>query len=110
MAAVFVLSMRPMPADVPDINGIDKLYHLLAYTVMGLLWARAKGYGGVREKGDIIVTASVITAVYGAFIEVCQYFTGYRSAELADAVVNALGGVIGSYVYWRFASKEKKEA
>lgn len=106
MAVVFVLSVRPFPQQMPEVSGSDKLYHFIAYAVMAALWARA-----VRDRvtGNkrIVFIATMIAAVFGVLMEVCQAFTGYRSAEALDGVANALGGLSGSYIYVLIAGKTR---
>lgn len=100
MAFIFVLSIRPMPAELPDIWQIDKVYHFAAYAVMGALWVRALGAKGKGARYTIVV-ASVISAFFGAFVEVCQAFTPTREASLLDALANGAGGVFGAFIFTR---------
>ncbi|MBI5563193.1 MAG: VanZ family protein [Deltaproteobacteria bacterium] len=50
---------------------------------------------------NVVVAASVIGFVFGAFIEVCQSFTTYREASVMDALANGAGAVAGSFLYRR---------
>lgn len=106
MALIFVLSIRPMPAELPNIWQIDKVYHFAAYAVMGALWVRALGAKGKGAR--IIIVASIISALFGAFVEVCQAFTPTREASLLDALANGAGGVFGAFIFTRL--NRRKEA
>lgn len=109
MIVLFIVSVRPMPEGLPEVNNIDKVYHLSAYFILGLLWARSLALpsadGGRRTRWRVIIAATAISFVFGAFIEFCQYFTPYRSAEIGDAIANGTGGLLGSFVYSRFISR-----
>jgi len=104
MAFIFVISVRPVPEGLPDVWQIDKLYHFAAYALMGCLWARALDEKG-RVINGVIVSAALISAVFGAFIEVCQAFTPMREASVLDALANALGGLAGAFVCARVRFK-----
>lgn len=100
MVLVLAVSLRPMPNELPDFGQMDKLYHFGAYFVMGLLWARAFNNGRAgRPLARTLLIAAVITFFFGAFVEVCQLFYPYRSADAVDAAVNGGGGVAGVVVY-----------
>ncbi|OGQ60525.1 MAG: hypothetical protein A3J24_11675 [Deltaproteobacteria bacterium RIFCSPLOWO2_02_FULL_53_8] len=102
MAVILVMSV--MPAQGPQIENLDKLEHFAAYAIMGGLWiwaleARSAG------KLNIIMSAVVISAVFGALVEVCQSFTQTRTASFLDALANGFGAIAGSYVFARIRLK-----
>ncbi|MBI5886239.1 MAG: VanZ family protein [Deltaproteobacteria bacterium] len=97
MAVILVLSIRPAPQGLPDLWEIDKLYHFISYAIMGCLWARALDVKG-RGINSIIIPAALISAVFGAFVEVCQAFVPMREASVLDALANGLGGTVGAFV------------
>lgn len=93
--ALFVASSRPtVPVDLGD--GRDKLAHFLAYTVLGLLLARAQTLGGHR-----VWLALVLGLAYAASDELHQRFVPGRSADLADLAADALGVAAGVAFYHR---------
>lgn len=110
MAIIFVLSVRPSPASLPDLWSIDKLYHLSAYFIMGILMARALYCGGRRRTMSfmaLVILSTASVSAFGAFIEYCQSCTGYRSAEVFDAVANGIGGLLGALLYVKFRGQRR---
>ncbi len=103
MLFIFLLSVRPGPAPLPGVWQIDKLYHFLAYAVMGLLWMWTLGGTPSLKKEGLIPpralgAAFVISTLFGAVMEVFQYFLPPREADLFDAAANALGALAGAVV------------
>ncbi len=99
MAAVLVASLRPMPEGLPEIFNIDKLYHLATYAVMAILLSLALyGEGRAAVRGRLS-TAAMMAFAYGALIEVLQSFTGTRSADILDAIVNGIGAAAGAFIF-----------
>lgn len=84
--AVMVLSLLPLGPDAPSL-GWDKANHLTAFALLAALGCRAYPNR----------TAAVMTGLlaYGGLIEVLQSFTGYRMAEWADLLADALGLPLG---------------
>lgn len=68
-------------------TGWDKSNHLLAFALLAMLACRAWP--------ERIVMALAALLAYGGLIEVLQSFTGYRSAEWADWLADALGLLMG---------------
>lgn len=83
---VMVLSLSPLEPDAPSL-GWDKANHMAAFTLLALLGCRA------YPSHTGIVLAGLLA--YGGLIEVLQSFTGYRSAEWADLLADALGLPLG---------------
>ncbi|MGB3542897.1 VanZ family protein [Rubrivirga sp.] len=81
-----------------QIVSFDKLIHVLLFVGFGLLWMRAAP--GVP--GRILLTG----VVFGIAIEVAQgTLPVHRSADVFDAIADAIGVVIGVGVgRWLFAS------
>jgi VanZ family protein len=100
MLLIFFLSVRPGPAPLPGIWQIDKLYHFLAYALMGFLWVWTLGGLVSLKKGALIPAralgaAFIISTLFGAVMEVFQYFLPPREASFLDAAANALGALAG---------------
>ena len=93
-AVLFFLSSRPS-VGVPLPNGLDKLAHLVAYLVLGLLLARA-----VSRLGLPPLSAIAIGWVYGFLDELHQSFVPGRHAEVGDWIADALGVVLGVAIYF----------
>lgn len=99
MAMVLVVSLRPMPTGLPEIFNIDKLYHLGTYMVMAVLTALALQGEGRAMMRDRLWIAALMAFTYGVMIEVLQSFTGTRSADILDAIVNGIGATAGVFIF-----------
>jgi VanZ family protein len=90
MALIFVVSALSAPPSPQQVG--DKTQHALAYAGLATLAVRATAGGRV---GGITVpallTAWVVAAAYGVSDELHQAFVPGRSADVADAVADALG-------------------
>ena len=71
----------------------DKLLHMAAYGVLGLLAALAYG-GRWRPMSTAVITLFVLIAAWGAVDEVTQPLFG-RLADANDLVCDLIGGAIG---------------
>lgn len=80
------LLLLPLGPNVPS-TGWDKSNHLLAFALLAMLACRA---WPAR-----IAAALAALLAYGGLIEILQSFTGYRSAEWADWLADALGLLLG---------------
>lgn len=99
---VLYFSLRPMPDEVP--GEFDKLYHLMAYAVMGFLLSAALSG---RQRPGLLRSVAAVAAVFafGAAVEYLQSFTGYRSPDAADAAFNGAGGILGAAAFSLVASR-----
>ena len=88
MAAVAWSSLLPAD-DLPGVSVSDKVVHLTAYAVLGVL---------ARTSGLAWVPAVVAIVAFGLILEVLQGASGYRSFEWADLVADAAGAAIGATV------------
>lgn len=80
------LLLLPLGPNVPG-TGWDKSNHLLAFALLAILACRAWPAS--------VVAALAALLVYGGLIEILQSFTGYRSAEWADWLADAVGLLLG---------------
>jgi VanZ family protein len=80
------LNRDPLQLDAIPGNGAG---HLLAYGTL-MLWHSQ----WITPTGRRVRLAAGL-ALMGLLLEVAQYFTGYRSFDLADAAANALGILAG---------------
>ncbi len=78
-----------------DIIGIDKVGHLVFYTMLSFLWSGAC----LRVKRYIFFVIFLCTT-FGFLMEILQFylFIG-RSFELFDALANFTGVLIGIFLY-----------
>jgi VanZ like family len=88
-----VLAMTLMPVVLLDMRmrqlaSYDKLAHGLAFLILAV-W-----FSGQYARRSYLNVALGLLA-FGAFIEICQYFTRYRSADWMDLLADLVGIVIG---------------
>jgi VanZ family protein len=99
IAALFVGGGGPPPPEGPgELIGVpsDKLLHAVAFLVLALLTARAVRYGlPQRTPLSRIGLAVALSVATGVLLEVYQLALPDRSAEVADAVADAIGAVLG---------------
>ncbi|MEZ5953090.1 MAG: VanZ family protein [Hyphomonas sp.] len=89
MAVIATLSLLPS-ADLPPVEGSDKVKHFVAYAALGFPVAVWAGPGKALR-------ALVLTALFGGCVEVAQLLapTG-REGSLLDELANVLGGALGT--------------
>lgn len=96
LAAAWVAWSGLVPVQaLPAVNVWDKLAHALAYCMLTLLLTLAIRSRRVWNAGGWMM-------VYGISIEVCQSWTGYRSADWQDVVANG-AGVLAAVCLWYLA-------
>lgn len=92
LAAVAMLSLMPVSGDAPGVN--DKLAHFMIYAVLSSWFSLL-----VRDRrGLLLVFAGLV--VFGLAIELLQGMTPHRSTELADALANGLGVLVGLGIFF----------
>jgi hypothetical protein len=96
MGLIFWLSARPIPIKIDDdaweavvTNG----GHLLGYAALAWLWWRALTPQR-RVTWSILMTAFVLTTLYGASDELHQRYVPMRDGNLADLLVDAAGALV----------------
>jgi VanZ family protein len=105
LGLVVVLSVIPNPAPETAPGG-DKLYHALAYLALG--FGAAFGPPTGRR-----VRAATATIALGWLLEGVQAGLPWRTAELADGLVNTIAALAGAAVavgVLRGAARAKPEA
>lgn len=100
--ALFFGGGGPPPPEGPgELIGVpsDKLLHTVAFLVLAMLTARAVRYElpGRGPLARVGLAVSVSVAI-GVLLEVYQLALPDRSAEVADAVADAIGAVLGGVV------------
>lgn len=96
---ILVLSLIPVPPKIiGDVLSWDKAQHALAYAVLTGLggWALTPRHGALPGWRKALLLA----ICYGVLIEGAQALCGYRAAQFADAVANALGAGT-AFLGWR---------
>jgi len=106
---IFYLSSQPSIEAPALFPGQDKLFHLLVFAVlgfllMGSLLSASRGYTR-RQLGWV----ALAVMLYGVSDEFHQYFVPGRSAEVYDALADALGGLLGAWVMYRLSRFTAKQ-
>ena len=89
VATVFYLSLMPDPPEPVSFDGVDKLEHALAYTLL-MLWF-CQTYVAIHVR----IFLFIAFVVMGAGIEILQGLSGYRYFEYADMLANTTGVLVG---------------
>lgn len=90
---LLVMSVIPIRAEAP--RHADKLVHFCEYLLLAWLLLRS-----FRAERPSRLRAWLWATAYGALIELIQAFLPWRSAELADALANAIGAGLGVWISW----------
>ena len=96
MTTLFVLSHQPGDTlPLPAVVNLDKLLHLLAYTVLGLafLFALPPGWRIRRPRAAAVATV-LFCLCYGLSDEFHQRFVPGRFSGVDDLVFDTLGGLV----------------
>ena len=96
MATLFVLSHQPGDTlPLPAVVNLDKLLHLMAYTVLGLsfLLALSPDWRARRPRAAAVATVLFCLA-YGLSDEFHQRFVPGRFSGVDDLVFDTLGGLL----------------
>ena len=98
---VFALSAQDKAISVPGIPSADKLLHVIEYSMLGFLMARAFFSPDTKRSQAILFMISFILSVLFAFSdEIHQYFVPDRTASLTDVMADGAGALIGTISYW----------
>lgn len=105
MALLFYLSSQPSLETPMLFPGQDKLFHAVAYGVLGsfLLLALPAARGGSGYGWAQIQTATVIASLYGISDEFHQSFVPGRQADVLDWVADTTGALLAALLLaWLF--------
>ncbi|MBI4342039.1 MAG: VanZ family protein [Candidatus Omnitrophica bacterium] len=92
--------MIPIDVETP-VSHLDKVVHLCEYLLFAWLLVQAIRATRLRE-GEYLWMAWIYATSYGWLIELIQAMLPWRSADLADAVSNALGAALGVWLGQQF--------
>jgi VanZ family protein len=88
VAAIIYLSTARVDLPSPG-EGSDKIEHALAYGVLTWWWSQI--VVSPRRRAVLLVAGVTL----GIALEITQSFIPYRSAEVLDAVADAVGVLVG---------------
>ena len=86
---VIYLSLIRIETDTPDFKGLDKLFHLMAYTSL-MLW-----FGFCRLSKKTFLVIGIWLIIIGIALELIQGNIAYRSMSASDMLANSLGISLG---------------
>lgn len=97
-AIIFIQSSFATPEVVPNWPYFDKILHIGAYALLGLLLCRAfNSMAGWRGRfARLIMVSTLLTLLYGLSDEWHQSFVVQRVADVSDAMADFIGGFLGS--------------
>lgn len=87
--------------NIPDIGVSfgDKIFHFLAYGLLTFLWFYTFIYAFRFKKKKAILSASILSVIFGIIIEVLQgSVTVSRQFDVYDVIANTMGVLLISLV------------
>lgn len=112
MATIFALSHTPGGALPECANGMDKLFHILAYTALGLSALFAKRQRLAEKPTSTALFVILFCLAYGISDEFHQSFIPGRTPSALDLLADVSGGIAAitawSLWVWKFDFKNKK--
>lgn len=102
-ALIFSISSISKPLPETDIPSLDKVLHIGAYALLGILASRAFR----NSPRDVIfknfkLLAVLGTSLYGISDELHQLFVPGREFSIFDIVADTIGGIVGTFVYSKY--------
>jgi VanZ family protein len=99
---IFIQSSLPSIDMGTDLPGMDKLLHLAAYTLMGVLACRAfASLSRLESALALFMAGFAFTLLFGLSDEWHQSFVPGRTADVWDFVADALGALLGAGITCR---------
>ncbi|HSC85734.1 MAG TPA: VanZ family protein [Polyangiaceae bacterium] len=103
----YVGSMARDPLAVIEFDAKDKVLHALFFGVMQRTHFRALLFLFPKRPASFLnVRAAITTILVGILLELWQAFLPHRSAELLDAVADAVGAVCFAWLFGRLTRDE----
>ena len=115
MGLIVYLSSLSQPPEtlmeVIDWGPIDKVFHLVEFTILGVLLARALSYSLRRIlPTSTWIIAFGIAVLFGVSDEWHQSFVIGRHSTVSDLIVDIIGSALGvGIVYLRVKRKETRD-
>lgn len=98
-ALIFAVSSRSTVPG-PRIEGLDKVLHLGAYTVLGAALAHGTRASALRTTWGV-----ALGLLYGITDEIHQSYVPGREPDVADWVADALGVLLGTFLHHRWLAR-----
>ena len=99
-SVIYYLSSQP-GIDVPALfPGQDKLFHLMAFGLLGFLAMGAVKPVKKRFKLWQALLVIALVSLYGLLDETHQYFVPGRTTELYDVIADTVGGLLGVWTMY----------
>ncbi len=100
---IFAQSSGPVPVDLPEVEGFDKVLHGGGYGLLGILFLRAYRSRWPQASNWALANAGLLSAsFYGFTDEFHQSFVPARTADPYDWLADTLGALLGIAVYLLF--------
>lgn len=103
MGLIFSLSSIP-EENLPKVTipYIHKIVHLVEYSILGILLARAVIHSyPYRSSAQLIAVSVILIFLYALSDEWHQTFVPGRSGEFSDCIYDTIYATIGIYFYYR---------
>jgi VanZ family protein len=98
--ALFIgyLSLKKMEALPIQFSQSDKMYHAVAYFLLGFTWLLSFPKSSQKKKLKYAIV--ILCIIYGIVIEVLQgTLTAYRTASLLDVLANTAGVIAAMMLF-----------
>lgn len=102
------------PMAVMPFPHFDKLIHFCEYFVFAILFQRALALQGIERGNDwsaakLCALVLGVTAAFGAFDEVHQYFVPFRTMDILDWCADLLGASFGFLIFQAAGRSRQRE-
>ena len=98
---IFYLSSQPSIETPALFPGQDKLFHLIAFGILGFFAMGARQTSGHGHSTGQVWQVVFAVMLYGILDEFHQYFVPGRHADVYDVFADASGGLLGAWaMYW----------
>ena len=74
---------------------VRKLAHFTEYLILGILV-----YNLIHSYNKKVIVGIVICILYAVSDEIHQLFVPGRSGEIRDVLIDSMGSIVGSYIYY----------
>ncbi|MBU0651231.1 VanZ family protein [bacterium] len=99
MGFIFFLSSKSSLAYTINITYFDKIFHTGEYVILCLVVARAFSKTTKLSFNKMCLITVIICVLYGISDELHQYFVPNRECSYLDFVADAMGTMIGLFIY-----------